>query len=1128
MKNLSFLLLISIILSSCGGPKKRSGAPQVLVFSKTEGFRHASIPVGIKAIEKLGAENGFDVVATEDASIFTEEDLKGFSAVVFLSTTGNILNTKQETAFERYIQSGGGFVGIHAATDTEYKWPWYGRMVGGYFQSHPHNQDADFHVLDRTHPSTKHLDSIWRRHDELYNFKNLNKDVNVLMTIDESTYEGGENGDHHPMSWYHAYDGGRAWYTAGGHTDESYSEPKFVQHILGGIQYAIGDNLVLNYDNARSTFSPDGDRFTKVPMVQGGLTEPTELTILPNHDILIAQRRGELLHWNARYEELTEVGKLDVYWKTDIPGVNAEEGLMGLQADPNFAENNWIYLFYAPTGDEEINRLSRFKFIDGEFKSDTEQVILDVASDRQICCHTGGSIAFGPDDMLYLSTGDNSTPFDKPGAQFVNNGYAPLNDLPGDEQYDARRSSGNTNDLRGKILRIKVNEDGSYDIPNGNLFPPGTAKTRPEIFTMGHRNPYRISVDKKRGWVYWGDVGPDANEDKMDTRGPRGYDEMNQAREAGNYGWPLFIGNNKPYRDYDYSNGQHGGFFDPMKPINDSKNNTGLTELPPAQPAYMYYPYAESPDFEDVGTGGRNAMAGPTYYKDLYTGENALPDYYDGKVIIYDWMRGWMKALTLDEKGDVVKHEPFAPEVELANLIDMEVGPDGRIYFLEYGTGWFRTNDDSGLSYLEFNGGNRPPVVEPLVASATSGPVPLSVQLDVSSIDREGDGMSYIWHLADGVTKETSEPTIQHTYSTPGMHDVYVEVKDDNGATAQSAMLSIVAGNTTPVVDIELTGGNTSFYTPGQPLQYKVNVSDPEDGTIDPENIYVSVDYMDGYDEVGLNLGHQQASVKATGEMLVGSLDCKSCHKLNEKSIGPSYEDISEKYQDLRKAERYIAEKIIHGGSGVWGDVAMAAHPDLSANEAQSMAIYILSLKGEVTREPSLPIAGTITPEAGSSNKVMVLTASYLDQGSGDIQALTGMKTMKIRNNNVDFGMIDDMEGFQVFDFNDQKLGVLPVSGGWYKLNNVDLTGISSIQINTGWQKAPENTFDIEVRKNAPDGEVIGKGTLIIPNATAPGGMVPIRITKPTGLVDDLYFTYTRNEANPFSGQAALVNMVFE
>lgn len=187
---------------------------------------------------------------------------------------------------------------------------------------------------------------------------------------------------------------------------------------------------------------------------------------------------------------------------------------------------------------------------------------------------------------------------------------------------------------------------------------------------------------------------------------------MNQAREAGNFGWPLFIGNNKPYTDYDYETGESGITFDPEKPINDSKNNTGLQELPPAQGAYVYYPYVDTSTFPQVGTGGRNAMAGPTYYSDMYPNGGGLPSYYDEKVIIYDWMRGWMRAISLYEDGSYNKMEPFASDIKMNNLIDMEMSPDGRVYLLEYGSGWFQQNEDSGLGYIEFNGGNRPPIID--------------------------------------------------------------------------------------------------------------------------------------------------------------------------------------------------------------------------------------------------------------------------------------------------------------------------------------------------------------------------------------------------------------------------------
>ena len=237
-----------------------------------------------------------------------------------------------------------------------------------------------------------------------------------------------------------------------------------------------------------------------------------------------------------------------------------------------------VYIYYSPV-DTSVNRLSRFTFNNDSIDPKSEKIILQLYSQREICCHTGGSIAFGKDRMLFLSTGDNTTPFDEPNQPFASHGYAPLDDRPGHEHYDDRRSAGNTNDLRGKILRIDVDEQGTYTIPDGNLFPKGTDKTRPEIYVMGDRNPYRISVDQKTGFLYWGEVGPDANNDSMETRGPRGYDEFNQARKAGFFGWPFFIANNLPYREYDYATGKSGAAFDPAKPINNSRNNTGLEAI---------------------------------------------------------------------------------------------------------------------------------------------------------------------------------------------------------------------------------------------------------------------------------------------------------------------------------------------------------------------------------------------------------------------------------------------------------------------------------------------------------------------------------------------------------------------
>jgi cytochrome c len=218
-------------------------ASRVLVFSRTKGYYHESIPSGIAAIQKLGAENGFGVDTTKDATKFTIDNLKKYQAIVFLSTTMDVLDSEQEKAMEGYIKTGGGFVGIHAAADTEYDWPWYNKLVGGYFKSHPNDPNvrkAVINVIDKNHPASENLPEKWERSDEWYNYKDINPDLKVLAKLDEKTYEGGENGDNHPIIWYHEYDGGRAFYTGGGHTNESFEDPVFLQHLLGGIKYATG------------------------------------------------------------------------------------------------------------------------------------------------------------------------------------------------------------------------------------------------------------------------------------------------------------------------------------------------------------------------------------------------------------------------------------------------------------------------------------------------------------------------------------------------------------------------------------------------------------------------------------------------------------------------------------------------------------------------------------------------------------------------------------------------------------------------------------------------------------------------------------------------------------------------
>ncbi|MEV2194120.1 ThuA domain-containing protein [Streptomyces phaeochromogenes] len=227
--------------SGTSASKKPSKDERVLVFSKTAGFRHDSIPEGVAAVKSLGAENGFRVDATEDAGAFSSRNLSRYDAVVFLSTTGDVLNGAQQRAFEGYIKRGGGYVGIHAAADTEYDWEFYGGLAGAYFQSHPAIQPARIEVEDRAHPATSHLGESWNRTDEWYNYRSNPRDrAHILASLDESSYSGGTMSGDHPIAWCQEYRGGRAFYTGSGHTKESYADPAFRQHLLGGIRWAVG------------------------------------------------------------------------------------------------------------------------------------------------------------------------------------------------------------------------------------------------------------------------------------------------------------------------------------------------------------------------------------------------------------------------------------------------------------------------------------------------------------------------------------------------------------------------------------------------------------------------------------------------------------------------------------------------------------------------------------------------------------------------------------------------------------------------------------------------------------------------------------------------------------------------
>ena len=455
-------------------------------------------------------------------------------------------------------------------------------------------------------------------------------------------------------------------------------------------------------------------------------------------------------------------------------------------------------------------------------------------------------------------------------------------------------------------------------------------------------------------------------------------------------------------------------------------------------------------------------MAGPVFYTDLYGGEGNVPDYYNGKVIIYDWMRGWMKAATFSEEGKLIGLEPFAPNIEVNNLIDLEMGPDGKLYLLEYGSGWFAANDDSGLSFISYNEGNQPPKIAGFSADVNSGKAPLAVKLSADASDLEGGQLTYLWNFGDGNSEETTVDSIDYIYSDAGLYEATVEVRDDKNMKAKSNILSIVSGNTRPEVTIKIDGGNSSFFMPGNPVNYEVVVSDADETTIDPSKILVTAEYMDGYDEVELSMGHQEFSTIALGEALSTSLICKTCHKAVEASIGPTYTDIGKKYADKDDAIDYLQGKMISGGSGIWGEVVMPSNPDLSIEDANKLSKYILSLGGLDESSNTLSPKGEIMADEGQQDKTLVLTASYTDVGGDGSVPLTGIKRLIMKSNKISFKEAEDVVEFNPVSFGEMDLLIVPRNGGSFALADIDLNGVNRIDISAGWQSSPNKELKLK------------------------------------------------------------------
>jgi cytochrome c len=827
-----------------------------------------------------------------------------------------------------------------------------------------------------------------------------------------------------------------------------------------------------DYALASDTTKPEDNRFIPVTLTtEGALDEPMMFQVLDDGTVFIIERKGALKKFDPATSNVTVIATIPVF-------TGNEQGLIGIAVDPNFASNHWIYLQYAPQ-DKSVFRLERFELVNDQLVDGSGKVLLEFPVDRENTSHTGGGTAWDKDGNLFLTVGNNTG----------NGLLAQTDERPGRENFDDQRGASNTNDLRGKILRIHPEPDGTYTIPDGNLFPPGTARTRPEIYTMGHRNVWRVSVDSKTGWIYWGEIGPD--QDRDTETGPRGYDEQNQAKGPGFFGWPYFIADNVPIPKYDYVNGRVGATLDPARPVNDSPNNTGLRELPPAQPAMIYYPYAASEEFPLVGSSSRCAIGGPVYHRsDFPNAERPFPSYYENKWLIADYSRFWIMAVTLDEQGNYKSMERFAPDYHPVQPLDTKFGPDGDFYVLEYGSNPSRSAVESKLVRIEYNAGNRKPFVVASVAQP-GGTIPFTTRLSAAgSKDYDNDELTYDWEVVsgDGASAMYSGFEAEVTFEKPGVYTATLTVTDPDGASGK-ASVQVIAGNSPPVIDFEYTGNKTFFFDNAK-VAYRVAVTDAEDGSLTSGDIpaaavAVSADYVSTGLRLTPALLRHDALDSATrfvvAQALINNSDCKTCHTRDVKTVGPSFRQIAERYPATQRTIDTLAKRIIRGSHGVWGtDNNMPAHPSISTNDARTIANYILTVNEP--KPTTLPVKGTFTlrvPADDNGKGTYVIRAAYTDRGADSLPRLTTDSILFLRSPKLNPLEAEKIEGGALRDQLDEYVFLTAKPNSFIAFEDIDMTGITRISFRPNWHLYdiyPGGT--IEIRIGSQDGELLGTAKL--------------------------------------------------
>jgi cytochrome c len=586
-------------------------------------------------------------------------------------------------------------------------------------------------------------------------------------------------------------------------------------------------------------------------------------------------------------------------------------------------------------------------------------------------------------------------------------------------------------------------------------------------------------------------VGPDAGGEG--PRGSRGYDEVNQARGPGNFGWPYFIADNRPYVDYDYVSRKPGSPFDPAAPVNDSPNNTGRRDLPPATPAFLAYPYGAADAFPVLGQGGRTACAGPVYHHaDFRDSAVRFPERFDRTLFIYEWSRNWIMAVHLDGEERIASIEPFLPDTRFVRPIDMQFGPEGSLYLLEYGDTW-GVNANARLVRIDYVRGNRPPLV---VAAATNdvGRAPLEVSLSAAGTrDRDpGDRLSYAWRASRAapgqpergtpetasaasppearVVATTPEATVEFTQ--PGVYTVELVVTDEAGARG-SASLPVVVGNERPRVSfVEPRDGD--FYDADRPIRFRLLIDDAEDGTNADDAAGAELDSGD-VPRASVHAARVATAAETVppGLALMRRSDCFNCHAVDQPRVGPAFVAVADRYRGQDAALEISVTRVLQGSSGVWGKVPMLPHGHHTPEEVRGMVEWVYSLEPAALPRVFTGFVGDIPPASDAAAGRYRLEATYLDRGAVGVPPLAGSTAITLRPRRIEAEDADEVRGPQV-------LGSGRAGGGRFigavnhghtlRLRSLPLDGVGSVVLRMASAGAGGA---VELHLDTADGPVI-------------------------------------------------------